>query len=142
MGYRDDFYAVGNIIGYSGSLHSFPTVYFQTANEYGHITQKHDTSQNVGRMEVSQANGYSIGNETIQGQLRLVERVGGKAIHVSRSTLTRVPASDAATLAILAQAIWKYDGEKYITHYDEETFDMMDAAANAKAAMHQELLAR
>lgn len=142
MGYRDDFYAVANIIGYSGSLQSFPTVYFQTATEYGHITQKHDTSQNVGRMEVSKSKDYRIGNETIQGQLRLVERVGGRPIHVSRSTLTRVAAGDTATLAILAQAIWKYDGEKYITHYDEDTFDMMDAAANAKAAMHQELLAR
>jgi len=48
MGYRDDFYRTANIIGYSGQIDSFPSVYFQSSSEYGHITQMHFYPQNDG----------------------------------------------------------------------------------------------
>jgi hypothetical protein len=146
MGYRDDFYMVQYIIGYTGTLHSFPTVYFKKGDEYGHITQKHDISQNVGRMEVNSANGYSIRNEMVDGQLKLVERENGEIFHVSRSTLTTVDVfnpTEKATVAILAQAIYNRDaGEKYISDYGDEDFDKIDATMAAKGKVHEQLLRR
>jgi hypothetical protein len=138
MGYRDDFYMVQNIIGYSGNLHSFPTVYFQNGNEYGHITQKHDIPQNVGRMAVKQCDDYFIGNEMVRGTLKLVEKENGLILHESRSTLTRVDTFDPSerdTVAILAQSIYNRDaGEKYISEFSGEDFDKIDAAMAAKNA--------
>lgn len=130
MGYRDDFYSAVNIIGYSGQLHNFPTVYFQTNAEYGHITQKHGTSQNVGRMSVASAVGYVIANEMIHGQMKLVERINNNVIHESRSTLTAVGTYDFQTLHILSQSIRNYPDEKYISDYTEEDFDAIDDTVN------------
>jgi hypothetical protein len=137
MGYRDDFYMVQNIIGYSGNLNDFPTVYFQTKDEYGHITQKHPDPQNVGRMEVYKSTGYSIGNEMVGSTLKLVEKVNGKIIHESRSTLTKVDTfapGNKETVALLAQSIYNRDtGEKYISSYSRKDFAKIDATADAKA---------
>lgn len=137
MGYRDDFYMVQYIIGYSGALHDFPTVYFQKGDEYGHITQKHDIPQNVGRMEVRKSKGYWIGNEMVKGTLKLVEKENGKIFHESRSTLTKVDTFDPKerdTVALLAQSIYNRDaGEKYISDYSERDFDKIEATMKAKA---------
>ena len=137
MGYRDDFYMVQYIIGYTGDLHAFPTVYFIKGNEYGHITQKHDESQNVGRMEVYLSDTYSIGNEIVDGSLKLVEKEGGVVFHTSRSTLTMVNVFAPAkkdTVALLAQSIYKRDkGEKYISSWSEKDFHTVDATIAAKA---------
>jgi hypothetical protein len=137
MGYRDDFYMVQNIIGYSGNLNDFPTVYFQKGDEYGHITQKHPDSQNVGRMEVYKSAGYWIGNEMVGSTLKLVEKVNGKIFHESRSTLTKVDTFDPSnrdTVALLAQSIYNRDaGEKYISSYSDKDFDTIDATIAAKA---------
>ena len=79
MGYRDDFYKEENILGYTGQLGSNPTVYFADAGgvnpklqqvgdkqkvvvQFGHITQAHDDSTNVGRERVREAFSYSICN--------------------------------------------------------------------------------
>jgi hypothetical protein len=82
MGYRDDFYAKENIIGYTGDLTNKPgevTVYFADAGgrnprtvtvegrqkvliSFGHITQVHGTKGNVGREEVHVAFSYHIFN--------------------------------------------------------------------------------
>lgn len=142
MGYRDDFYMVQNIIGYSGTLHDFPTVYFQKGDEYGHITQKHADPQNVGRMEVYKSAGYWIGNEMVGSTLKLVEKVNGKIFHESRSTLTRVDTIDPnnrETVALLAQSIYNRDaGEKYISTYSEDDFNTIDATiAKKKQVMAQ-----
>ena len=137
MGYRDDFYMVQNIIGYTGNINNFPTVYFQKGQEYGHITQKHDESQNVGRMEVYSSAGYWIGNEMVGAVLKLVEKVNGEIFHESRSTLTTVnifaPANRDA-VALLAQSIYNRDaGEKYISTFSEKDFDIIDATMANKA---------
>jgi hypothetical protein len=137
MGYRDDFYMVQNIIGYTGNVNDFPTVYFQKEDEYGHITQKHGDSQNVGRMEVYKSADYWIGNEMVGSTLKLVEKVNGKIFHTSRSTLTKVDTFDPRnreTVALLAQSIYNRDaGEKYISSYSDKDFDTIDATIAAKA---------
>jgi hypothetical protein len=119
MGYRDDFYRTANIIGYSGQIRSFPSVYFKSSSEYGHITQIHSYPQNVGRMKVESSVGYTIGNEPIDGVLKLVEKVNGNIFHESRSTLTRIVGHQ--DFALLAQAIWRYPAEKYISEFGQLT---------------------
>lgn len=65
MGYRDDFYEAKNIIGYTGVLTKNPTVYFLSADEYGHITQVHDEWRNVGRETVRSNAKYTFQNDPI-----------------------------------------------------------------------------
>lgn len=146
MGYRDDFYMVQYIIGYSGNLHDFPTVYFRKGNEYGHITQKHPCPQNVGRMAVRSSANYWIGNERVHGTLKLLEKENGVVFHESRSTLTAVDVFAPAqkdTVAILAQSIYNRDaGEKYISEFSEDDFEMIDAAEKAKAKVLAQLKGR
>jgi hypothetical protein len=138
MGYRDNFYRSQNIVGYSGNINNFPTVYFQSPWEFGHITQAHDIRQNVGRQEVLSAVGYWIGNEDVGGgDIRLVEKTNGEAFHTSRSTFTPVT---NATRGTLAQSITKYSGAKYISDYNAGTFDTIDASADAKAHVLRDLL--
>lgn len=136
MGYRDDLYSKDNIIGYSGKLESFPTVYFVNGQEYGHITQKHDVSQNVGRNAVGKDPEYFIGNEMVNGQMKLVEKSGDDIWHESRSTLTRVEDMDAQGIAILAQVIWKCPDEKYISYYGDDDWDKIDKAEAVKHAVN------
>jgi hypothetical protein len=126
MGYRDDFYAVENVIGYSGKLSSFPTVYFQSATEAGHITQKHDSSQNVGRQAVFSSKGYLIENRKVNGETRLVEFINGQAIHVSRSVFTPTGGMIDGDKAILYQAIRNNPNEKLISEYSDKDYKIMD----------------
>ena len=77
--YRPDFYVVGNIIGYAGSIDAYPTVFFQEGSRYGHIVASHPDEDNVGREVVDDyaevaGTGYRIANERINGQEVAVER--------------------------------------------------------------------
>lgn len=67
MGYRDDFYRIENIIGYTGKLSKRPSVYFFSAasNAYGHITQAHGDQTNVGREIYKEDPDYLIENTQI-----------------------------------------------------------------------------
>ena len=114
MGYRDDFYVIGNIIGHTGSAHSDPTVYFQQGNEYGHITQAHRLKENVGREVVSQHANYTIGNQLINGSLRCVEKEGNDVVHTSRSTYVPVANLSAVQIKVLGQAVINFTGQKPI----------------------------
>lgn len=140
MGYRDDFYCVENMIGYTGDVHNFPTVYFLKSvtggSFYGHITQKHDMPGNVGRMEVnSQPDpAYTIGNERVRGVLKLVERGNGWQ-HESRSTLKTLGDMSANDAALCAQAIWQCQYEKNITSYSKSDQNKIGAQMNLKAAI-------
>jgi len=49
VAYESNFYKAQNIIGYTGTIGAFPTVYFMDNEHYGHITQKHPCPLNVGR---------------------------------------------------------------------------------------------
>ncbi len=64
MGYRDDFYIVDFIIGYTGVLHKNPSVYFfdPAKNAFGHITQHHALANNIGREPYVEDDEYDIEN--------------------------------------------------------------------------------
>ena len=140
MGYRDDFYHAKNMIGYSGDIQSFPTVYFQKGDEHGHITQEHGRSQNVGRGTVRRRANYSIGNEEVNGELKLVEKIGDRSFHTSRSILTRIERMTFDDQGVILQAIWRYPNEKYISGYNSEIRATIKGAQNAKSKMHAQLL--
>jgi hypothetical protein len=77
--YRPEFYAVGNIIGYAGSITANPTVFFQDGTRYGHIVASDPDPDNVGREIVDDysevaGTGYRIANERSNGQEVAVER--------------------------------------------------------------------
>ena len=139
MGYRDDLYQVWNIIGHTGNLHDFPTVYFVSPelNLGGHITQRHGSPNNVGRQEVFSLTGYTYGNETYEGRFRLVERWPDGGIHPSRNPLHEIDQAnpDMNTVAILAMAIRNNPNEKYISEMRPGDRGKMIGAAQAKGAM-------
>lgn len=153
MGYRDDFYTVENIIGYTGNLNDFPTIYFRKLNMvtdqtmYGHITQRHIDSTNVGRMAVDSAKHYQIRNERVggvTGEMKSIERRDGQIFHESRSQFTPIPrfgggAAGAAARAIAAQAIRNCQQEKYISVYSGADFDVMDDIIDLKAELMKDI---
>ena len=109
MSYRDDFYIVDNIIGYTGDIHDDPTVYFESSEEYGHITQFHDKDVNIGREKVRPLEGYGAVN-TDEGtdKVRLQEYVGTKIIHTSRNELISVEGMCQGDKDILKMSIWTF----------------------------------
>jgi hypothetical protein len=118
--YRPDFYTPENIIGYTGKLHEDPTVYFRNGREYGHITQQHDTADNIGRQLVGEETGrwkYVIGDMEVKGVLTSVERLVHPEkptwyFHVSRGRFNDCSRKGVDTFAILAQAIWRFQTMK------------------------------
>jgi hypothetical protein len=139
MGYRDDFYTPDNCVGYTGDLHNFPSVYFLTDKEYGHITTKHGYLQNVGRAEVKSNEGYTIGNETIAGERRLVERIDSHIIHQSRGVLTMLGQMSANDKAVMYQVIWQYPNEKLVTDFTTETRNQIHKTEDRHAALMREI---
>lgn len=137
MGYRDDFYQVWNIVGYTGDLHNFPTVYFVSPDLDlgGHITQKHALASNVGRQEVFSLQGYTYGNETYDGKYRLVER-WADGVHPSRNPIVEIDQDkpEMRTVSILAKAIRDCPEEKYISDMLDGDRDRIVGAFNAKNA--------
>lgn len=112
MGYRDDFYIVGNIIGHTGKVHSDPTVYFQHGDEYGHITQNHQVKENIGREEVSQHAEYRIGNEEVNGIPMCIEREGNEKVHTSRSKFVSTANLSSLQKKVLARSIYNFTSKK------------------------------
>lgn len=138
MGYRDDVYAVWNIVGYTGKLNDFPTVYFVSPDTVmgGHITQKHGLPTNVGRQAVFSLQGYTYRNETYDGKFRLVERWPNGGIHPSRNPMVEIDQDnpDMRVVAVLAQAITNCPEEKYISEvYDEDKPKILGAMKAKKA---------
>jgi hypothetical protein len=140
MGYRDDFYCAQNVIGYSGKLDSFPTVYFQTGKEAGHITQKHDTVQNVGRQVVFSSEGYVIENQKINGETRLVELFNGKRFHISRGVLTSIGGMSEGDKAVLYQAIRDNPNEKLISEYGKKDWKLIDETMGLHAEVMKQVV--
>lgn len=119
MGYRDDLYSVANIIGYTGTIQSDATVYFQSGQTFGHITQNHSIKQNVGREGVGQHQNYAIGNEQIDGAMKCVERIGpgeDGIIHVSRNLFHPVAGLSQLHLNLLARALLNFSEQKAINN--------------------------
>jgi hypothetical protein len=113
MGYRDNFYVVENIRGYTGALYQRPTVYFQSNAEEGRITQVHEDATNVGRNVVRPSAGYEVKNAWVPGEdggpdeFLAVEFQDGEARHISRNVLILASTCDQRGLDMLAQAIYR-----------------------------------
>lgn len=109
MGYRDDFFVVDNIVGYTGKLHDLPTVYFESEAEVSHITQQHDIKDNIGREAVFSREGYHAGNTDEGGEkARLLELKGSNLIHESRNEMISVEGMPSKDQSLLAQSIWSF----------------------------------
>lgn len=118
-GYRPDVYCVENIIGYTGSIHQNPTVYFLSSTDFGHITQSHPDKWNIGREPVQsripesgyhyeiknvKKNGIEVGGEYCvadDGSLEI-------RMHKCRSKFISCERAGMNTFALLAQAIWRF----------------------------------
>jgi hypothetical protein len=107
MGYSDDFYVSGNIIGYTGDVNTNPTVYFRTGNTFGRITQDHPNRNNIGRNVVRTKGDYSIGNTGPNGVCQ--EFYDGAVQHTSRNPFNAVSDDNRATLA---NAITNFPNQK------------------------------
>ncbi len=118
MAYRADFYSPENIIGFTGSLHNNPTVYFQTDTEFGHITQSHDIRFNIGREPVGEVNPlpgweYKIENNADGVGEEWWENGNDKQhIHTSRNPFYSTQRANLDVFALLSQAIWFHTEEK------------------------------
>ena len=112
MGYRDDFYVIENVIGFTGNIQDNPTVYFMSDKEAGHITQVHDNKKNIGRGMVLATDDYSMKNiyNSDKGIFQLVELIGDKIIHPSRNPFVAVPNLDnrPKEKALFEKAILKF----------------------------------
>lgn len=90
MAYRNNFYCIRNIIGYTGDLRYCPTVSFRRGHEYGRITQNHRLPHNIGREEVVLHAGYRMENRRLEDhKLHLVEWEGDEAVQVSRNAFVK-----------------------------------------------------
>ncbi len=121
-GYRFDFYKPENMIGYTGSLHDNPTVYFETATEFGHITQYHERPANIGRevvgvRDMGEGLLYVMRNEMINGREVMCEGLvdaddpDGPLLpgyHQSRNRFMSIERANVAVLSLLAQSIWRF----------------------------------
>jgi hypothetical protein len=91
MGYRDEFYIAENIVGYTGQLGVNPTVYFETPEEVGRITQAHPNPKNVGRNTVRKMFDYTVDNILLDGFFHAQEAwetaTGKKGSHRSRNPI-------------------------------------------------------
>jgi len=117
MGYRDDFYTVANIVGYTAEraagIAGLPTVYFRGGQEFGHITQNHWLNENNGREPVGSSPTYQMGNERQQdGKQVLVERNAGVLLHRSRNEFFPLNTNNPFDLPLLARAITRFPEEK------------------------------
>lgn len=112
VGYRDDFYTIENVVGFTGNIQDNPTVYFMTEDEAGHITQVHDVEDNIGRGMVVSSKGYSMKNiyNSKKGIFQLVELIGDKIIHPSRNPFVAVPNLEnrPSEKALFEKAILKF----------------------------------
>jgi hypothetical protein len=87
MGYEDAFYKPENIVGYTGSLGVNPTVYFESADKVGRITQEHPNSNNVGRNIVRNKACYTAVNALDDSGYFHAQEQSGKVAHTSRNPL-------------------------------------------------------
>lgn len=100
MSYRDDFYTLANVIGYTGVLNDNPTFYFRHGTEFGRITQWHRDIGNIGRNIVRSAPDYVIE----QGRVAR-EYYNGKYRHTSRNPFVTATPNDPVFQAAVNQAI-------------------------------------
>lgn len=121
MGYRDDFFVVDNIIGYTGKLNQSPTVYFSfelvEGIEFGRITQDHEVKSNIGRGKVRVRRDYKIYNVKVEKKIlglftktvtQGFEYYDGDVQHKSRNAFISRDEFKKGNLELCAQAISKF----------------------------------
>jgi hypothetical protein len=109
MGYRDNFFVVPNMYGYTGNINENPTVYFMSQTEHGRITQYHPREANVGRDVVKTNEGYSIVNQLDDdGVMKCMEFEGEYRAHKSRGRLVLISETTTDDQALLSQSIWRH----------------------------------
>ena len=158
MAYYDELYHCDNIIGYTGQLNDFPTVYFlsKELRLAGHITQWHDIFDNIGREEAIKLEDYRFGNEpNPSGRIVLVERFrkdGVGKTHTSRNPLIYVnytpegerPAKlrDGVelnrTMAILSSSISMFQEAKFM-YSSPQAFKRISDLAYAKKMTYNDV---
>ncbi len=150
MAFYDNLYSFENIVGYTGQLHNFPTVYFQSQqhNLVGHITQAHPFPQNVGRTDPLPLTGYRWENKpTPQGEV-LMEYFNNIKFHTSRNKFIELGTSvrgngadrfDMAAFAILAQSIRNCPHQKQMDVFSKRDIRKIAAARDAKDAVMAQL---
>ncbi|MEM9259861.1 MAG: hypothetical protein AAGA62_09460 [Bacteroidota bacterium] len=108
MAYYPDFYHKSNIVGYTGNLYDAPTVYFERRTSYGirfgHITQDHRFTINIGREKVREHSDYRMYNRG--GSAR--EYWNGAENHTSRTELRGKRELNMQALQVLAKAIDRF----------------------------------
>jgi hypothetical protein len=144
MGFRDDFYTIGNIIGITGPIQSLPTVYFRSAvtNEYGHITQVHAYDWNQGRTAVVADVGYQIINVCGGGcgcaRVAAHEYNGaGQCFHPSRSLFVARATLSPGDMDVVAQALWRCPHQKTDPLDDDLRDEQDDIYEHNWQAVHQ-----
>lgn len=122
-GYRPDLYCQMNIIGYTGSIHQNPTVYFLSDTHYGHITQHHKLNSNIGREQVGDRIPMAGFHYELKNFLKNGVEIGGeygvaddgsweRRIHTCRSKFIDCSRAGMHTFAMLSQAIWRFPAMK------------------------------
>lgn len=153
MAYCDTLYNIGNIVGYTGQLYDFPTVYFKcdVQDVVGHITQKHDRPQNIGRQEPMPLGGiaWRMKNKlNSEGRLVGHEYYGNFMFHQSRHFYTEIgtairpgqgPMLDMGAINILAQALRRYPDEKQMSAIGDRELDYLDNVKRNKDAVMAQL---
>lgn len=114
MGYHDELYNVAYMIGYTGTVHLNPTVYFQRKYRYGHITQAHDIKANIGRERVGENPEYVIENKIKNGKATCIERIGDKKFHTSRNEFIPIAKCSNLQKAVLGQSVLNFTEQKPI----------------------------
>ncbi len=143
MPHGEDLYKPENIFAYTGDIDNNPSVYFKMdipidkgfqEVKYGHITQDHDNSLNIGRERVAQGPVYFLKNEYKKGTTELRNKEFAylfnkdknkhevKSFHTSRNTHELIGPDDHEKRAKLAKAIGLFPDvkEKYIKTYVKE----------------------
>lgn len=106
MPYESLFYTKENIIGYTGNISLFPTVYFRKGNRFGRITQQHSNPDNIGRNVVRIYEDYSLYNTADSG--KGVEFYNGKVRHRSRNPFVSAIGLTDVELNTLASSIERF----------------------------------
>lgn len=124
MVYRPDFYREENIVGHTGRLGHFPTVYFEKGMEFGRITQTHDHKCNIGRNKVRKLTFYVKTNDP--SLLERYEDEDGKEIsHKSRSKFVSCTAGPSSAKKKMAMSIALFQELKPKYHKDTSWKDRL-----------------
>jgi len=128
-GYEPKVYTTRNICGYTGDIDDRPTVYFASSSgRFGHITQKHNHRQNIGRglpnaagvpyFAFTRAPRLGTRRERTRRMAPYLVEFAGGSRHPSRNPFVQLASpADPVVLEKLAKALWLHQHAKQkLTH--------------------------